>query len=147
MRLTNVMLAGLVVLSLAACNDDTKSAAKQTTPTAGVAVIATSAATDAGFDALISGELNDEGGCVHLVLNDGSMVLPIFPDGLASWDDGNLTIEAMEGPPFTYQVGDEVTWAGATIERKRALKAAPQRAVPEACERYDTWGMVSPFQP
>ena len=80
------------------------------------------------MDALLRGTLRLSNGCVTVEGTDGSLAVPVFPSGDASWRDGVLTWQGRE-----YREGDSVEFGGGG--------GVPSKIqyLPEGCGDRQTW--------
>ena len=89
-----------------------------------------------GMDALLEGTLTVIEDCVVVTQSDGSIAVPVFPVGDASWD-GDEGVLSWRGDEF--REGDPISVGGGFSDA--ALTAA---YIPTSCAGTDTFA-VSPF--
>ncbi|GAB3518291.1 hypothetical protein [Arthrobacter monumenti] len=90
--------------------------------------------TMAGAMQTLKGTLIVDEGCVYI--DDGeTRWLPVFPEGLASWEKTALVMDGQE-----YAAGEEVAVEGG----KTAGPAMQGEQVPEGCETTNRWIVSDP---
>ncbi len=98
---------------------------------AGATSLAVYPQPDHGMDALLEGTLLEVDGCVVVEVSDDSLVVPVFPEGDASWDDSELT---WSGDAFA---------SGSTIRLGGGFAESDEAVIPEGCGDHPTF-LVSP---
>jgi hypothetical protein len=88
-------------------------------------------AGDAGMDALLEGTLGIEHDCLVIEQADGTVVVPIFPLGTASWDSGTLGWGGN-----SYHPGDAITAGGGGPARNGVFTDV---YVPDGCRSTKVW--------
>ncbi|GAB3534052.1 hypothetical protein GCM10027403_09140 [Arthrobacter tecti] len=113
-----------VLLTVAACSADNPSSPEDFGPAAYYI-----SDEGGGMDALLTGTLTLEDGCLYVVDERGSEILPVFPSTKTSWADGELRL-----PSGTYAPGDTIRLGGGI-----APGGLPEAILPETCRQTEHW--------
>ena len=76
-----------------------------------------------GHQALLSGRLLLEGGCLYVERTNGERLIPVFRSPNARWNAETLTVETVHGGSF--RVGEVVWLSGGTAASLRWSKPPP----------------------
>ncbi len=92
----------------------------------------------AGHQALLTGRLMLEGGCLYVVTDRGERWIPVFRSPLTRWNAAARSVETSYGE--TWRVGETVRLTGG-MSQPRAWSKAP----PPGCSGSNYWLVSAPL--